>query len=80
MNVELHFITHFLWLRGTDNDEILSQIQQAYVTDAISPSSIQRWIHDFADRKTELTSASRPDRATNPENMIRARELMQSEQ
>jgi hypothetical protein len=42
MNVELHSVIHFLWLRGTGNNQILSQIQETDGIDAISLRMVQR--------------------------------------
>jgi hypothetical protein len=51
MNVELHSVIHFLWIRGTGNDQILSHMQETYGTNAISLRMAQQWTNDFATEK-----------------------------
>jgi DNA invertase Pin-like site-specific DNA recombinase len=79
MNLHFHFKIHFLWLRGTGNGQILVQTQETYGTDAILRRPRQRWIHNFADGKTELDSAPRSGRPTNRSNKARVRKLIGSE-
>jgi len=79
MDVEIHSVIHFLWLRGASNEQIMSQIKETYGDGVIHLRSVQRWTHDFAAGRTELDALPRPGRPIDPENADRMRELLESE-
>jgi hypothetical protein len=73
MDVEIHAVMHFLWLRGTFNE----QIKETYGDCVIHVRSVQQCSHDFAARRTALDALPRPGRPIDPENADRIRELLE---
>jgi hypothetical protein len=79
MDIEIHSVAHFLWLRGSSNQQLMSQIKETYGEGVIHLQSVQRSTCDFAAGRTELDAVGRLDRPMDPENPDRLRELLESE-
>jgi hypothetical protein len=79
MDVEIHSVIHFLWLRGAFNEQIISQIKKTYGYHVIHFRSVQRSTHDSATGRTEFDALPRPEVLINLENADRIRELLESE-
>jgi hypothetical protein len=79
MNVEIHSVIHFLWLRGASNEQTISQIKEIYRGSVIHIQSVERWTHDFAARRTEFDALPRPVQLIDPENIDRIRRLLENE-
>jgi hypothetical protein len=78
MNVEIHLLIHFLWLRGTFNEQIICQIKETYGDGAIDFRNVQQWSQDLAVRRTELDALPRPGQPMDPENADRIRVFLES--
>jgi hypothetical protein len=79
MDVEIHSVRHFFWLRGASNEQIMSQIKETYGDGVIHLRSVQRWTHDFAAERTELDALPRLGRAIHLENVDRVSEFLEGE-
>jgi hypothetical protein len=76
MDVEIHSLIHFLWLRGASNEQILLQIKETQGHGVIHIQNVQRGTHDFAEGRTEFDAFPRPGRPIDLENTDLIREFL----
>jgi hypothetical protein len=63
MSLERRAVIHFLWLKYTPNQAILSELEEVYGKDAISLRSVEKWAAAFDGERTEFAdfpSSRRP--------------------
>jgi hypothetical protein len=54
MSLELRTVIHFLWLKHTPNQAILSELEEVYGKDVISLRAVEKWTTAFYGEHTEF--------------------------
>jgi hypothetical protein len=79
MLLELYTVIHFLWLKHTLNQTILSELEEVYGKDVISLRAVEKWIAAFDGGRTEFADLPRPERPRDPGKVDAVRGLIEGE-
>jgi hypothetical protein len=62
MTVQVKVVIHFFYLLNAPDEDILTQLENAYGEGIINPKTVQRWTAKFRNGKTDLHDEPRPGR------------------
>jgi transposase len=79
MSLELHAVIHFLWLKHTPNQAILSELEKVYGKDVVSLRAVEKWTATFDGGGTELADLPRSGRPRDTGKVNTVRVLIEGD-
>jgi predicted XRE-type DNA-binding protein len=79
MSLEPRAVIHFLWLKHTPNQAILSELEEVYGKDVATLRPVEKWTAAFDDGPTGLADLSRSGRPRDTGKVGAVRALIESE-
>jgi hypothetical protein len=79
MSLELRVVIHFLWLKHTANQAILSEIEEVYGNIVISLRAVENWTATFDGAGTELADLPRSGRPHDTGKVDAVRALIEGD-
>jgi hypothetical protein len=79
MSLESSAVTHFLWLKHTPKEEILSELDDDYGTDVIRLRAVKNWTTAFDGECTELVDSPRSVRRRDTGKVDAVRAMIDGE-
>jgi hypothetical protein len=79
MSLDIHAVIHFLWLKHTPNQAIVSELEEVYGKDVITMPAVEKWTAAFDGGRTGLADLPRFGRLRDTGKADAVRALIEGE-